>query len=372
MRTTSASVGVPSASMIVVLKRATRPLSVISRCISNQSCSSSLIDGSDFVLPRLGEELVAPGYCALIIESYTTREPSPATWRTTPKSSPRRAHPRGHQLAELGELHLVGVERRRRAPSSAPRPRRASCAAPPRAARPAGRGWSRNSFSRSAFCLAWRRARCCASPRAARPGSPAARRRRGDAAARRARAAISDVRSADHDLSSFGAGIGHDQHVGRAAFLATPTPSLKASRVVVVDHPRLLVGVPVAGLLAVEGLVEQRRRARRAGSCTVRASGRRRACPRRPRSCARSPSRPGRPRRCAGTSRRCVTSARVHHLLQRRDARAALLEQEGHVELHEALERVEHVLHQRRHLAGGGLDLDQLRVDVAPSPRSAT
>ena len=77
--TTSASTGVPSAVTTLLSKRATRPVSVISRCISNQSCSSSTIDGSDFALASLARNSSRSGKRDVVSELKTTLETSPAT-----------------------------------------------------------------------------------------------------------------------------------------------------------------------------------------------------------------------------------------------------------------------------------------------------
>ena len=58
----------PSAPTIVVSKRATWPLSVISRWISNQSRSSSASDGSFLDLPRAVKNSSRFGNWALISE----------------------------------------------------------------------------------------------------------------------------------------------------------------------------------------------------------------------------------------------------------------------------------------------------------------
>ena len=58
-----------------------------------------------------------------------------------------------------------------------------------------------------------------------------------------------------------------------------------------------------------------------------------------------------------------MTSARRHHVLEVLDACSALVEQERHVELHELVERVDHLLHQRLNFAVRRLDLGELALD---------
>ncbi len=73
--------------MFVAFER--RPCAVISRCISNHSRSSSVIEGSVFALASVRRNSSRSGYCALMIDCSITLAVSPATWRVTPNNSPR-------------------------------------------------------------------------------------------------------------------------------------------------------------------------------------------------------------------------------------------------------------------------------------------
>ena len=163
MRTTSASCGLPSASTIVAWKRTTCPLSVISRWISNQSRSSSAIDGSSLALPSPVKNASRPGNCALVSELYMIAEPSPATWRTTPNSSPRlprRWFMRSSSSASLTSFASKVAESALLCASAASRSRVASASSAACFSLLA-----RNSLSRAAFwfALVSRAVRVCSS-----------------------------------------------------------------------------------------------------------------------------------------------------------------------------------------------------------------
>jgi hypothetical protein len=154
MRTTSASVGTPFASTILERNRVTVPLSVISRWISNQSRSSWSIEGSDLDLPSSAKNSSRFGYCALSSELYITAVPSPATWRTPPKSSPRlprRCVSSASSSARRASLASNSVESCLLRASAAARARFASASSAACFSRSA-----RNSCSRAALACAWR------------------------------------------------------------------------------------------------------------------------------------------------------------------------------------------------------------------------
>ena len=88
-RTTLASTASPWGVTIFALYLTTLPVSVISRCSSNQKRSRSGIDGSDFACASFVTNSSRSGYCALMSELCTTEEKSFATWRTTPNISPK-------------------------------------------------------------------------------------------------------------------------------------------------------------------------------------------------------------------------------------------------------------------------------------------
>ena len=155
-------------STISVFKRATRPVSVISRWISNQSRSSSAIDGSALLLAELGEELVALRELRAGQRVVHDRR-AVAGHLAHRRRTARRGCPRAPSacVSSSASVDLVGVELRRQAVAARLRRVRACACASASSACWRSR-LARNSSSRSSFSSRFGGARLLGLARAAR------------------------------------------------------------------------------------------------------------------------------------------------------------------------------------------------------------